>query len=669
MRKVIGIIAVFILLSVIAKTQTKNINNEVLAEVGLEKITYGELQKAYQKNSNRKNVELYKLPKDSLYNFLNIYINYRLKVQDAENKGYQNKPEIIEEIKQSRKALVESYYYDDHLYKPFLKTMIDKRKIEKKIAIIMQGFNDMAVTDSATALSTINQAMTEVKNGIDFADVAKAYSMDKNTSTNGGLIDRWITAGSVARQLEDPIYLTAKGQVYPEVLVVKQSFFIMKVIDEAPRKFVKASHILIQNNPDKNIDSIATIVLAKLKKGESFEKLAKIYSDDNSTKEIGGTFPEYYSRSTGYEKSQKQVVAEFENAMFALKKGEISGKVTTQYGIHIIRCEDIRDFEPASESEELRSVYRRSKLFTDKQNLLDSLSIVYGYKLNEDVLAEIMNNVDSAKTNLQSDWAKDLKPALLNKVLFEMNKTKYTVSEFVKILNENNEFKGYSLNLDGFLRAIQNYTRPIAFEEETKTYETKNTEFASMMKEFRDGILLFKVEGDEVWNKLKFDSTKAREFYSLNKDKYKTDLSYDLSEILVFNDSAANEISKKIKSGMNFDTLAKISTQRGGMREKSGNLGIMSTVKDEQARLALQFSPKKGQILQPIKLEKGIAILRINDIHPARPKTFEESIPDFATTFQELRQREITENWLNKVKKDTKIVINKKTIDEITKSK
>ncbi len=669
MRKVIGIIAVFVLLSVIAKTQPKDFTNEVLAEVGLEKITYGELQKAYQKNSNRKSVELYKLPKDSLYNFLNIYINYRLKVQDAEKKGYQNKPEIIEEIKQSRKALVESYFYDDQLYKPFLKTMIDKRKIEKKIAIIMQGFNDMAVTDSAAALTAINEAVNELKNGIPFEDVAKAYSMDKNTSQNGGLIDRWITAGSVARQLEDPIYKTAKGQLYPDVLVVKQSFFIMKVVDESPRKFVKASHILIQNNPDKNIDSIANIVLAKLKKGESFEKLAKLYSDDPATKDIGGTFPEYYSRSTGYEKSQKQLVGEFENAMFALKKGEISGKVTTQYGIHIIRCDDIRDIDPAAESEELRAVYRRSKLFTDKQNLLDSLTKVYGYKLNENVLVEILKNVDSSKTNLQSEWAKDLKPELLNKVLFEMNKKKYTVSEFVKILNENNEFKGYSLNLDGFLRAIQNYTRPIAFDEETKNYESVNPDFASMMKEFRDGILLFKVEGDEVWNKLKFDSTKAREFYTINKDKYKTDLSYDLSEILVFNDSAASKISNNLKSGTNFDTLAKQSTQRGGMREKAGRLGVMSTVKDEQAKLALPFSPKKGQILQPIKLEKGIAVLRINEIFPVRQKSFEEAIPDFATAFQEIRQKEITDNWLNSVKKETKIVINKKTIDTITKSK
>ncbi|MEI6091662.1 MAG: peptidylprolyl isomerase [bacterium] len=669
MRKVIGIIAVFILLSVIAKTQPKDFSKEVVAEVGTEKITYGELQKAYQKNSSRKSVELYKLPKDSLYNFLNIYINYRLKVQDAEKKGYQTKPEIIDEIKQSRKALVESYYYDDHLYKPFLKAMIDKRKIEKKIAIIMQGFNDMAVTDSATALTTINKALQELKAGGDFADLAKVYSMDKNTSTNGGLIDRWITAGSVARQLEDPIYKTAKGQYYPEVLSVKQSYFLMKVVDEAPRKFVKASHILIQDNPGRNSDSLGNVVLAKLKKGESFEKLAKEYSDDPASKENGGAFPEYYSRSTGYEKSQKQVVPEFENAMFSLKKGELSGKVKTQYGIHIIRVDDIRDFDPVQENEELRSVYRRSKLFTDKQFLLDSLAEAYGYKINENVLVEILNNVDSSKTNLQSEWAKDLKPELMNKVLFEINKKKYTVSEFVKILNEDKEFKGYSLNLDGFLRAIQNFTRPIAFDEETKNYENQNPEFAAMMKEFRDGILLFKVEGDEVWNKLKFDSTKAREFYSKNPSAYKTDLSYDLSEILVFNDSAANDVSKKLKSGMNFDTLAKQYTQRGGMRDKLGHLGVMSTVKDEQARLALPFAPKKGQILAPIKLEKGIAILRINDIFPVRQKTFEEAIPDFATSFQELRQKEITDNWLNNVKKETKIVINKKTIDAITQSK
>jgi peptidyl-prolyl cis-trans isomerase C len=87
---------------------------------------------------------------------------------------------------------------------------------------------------------------------------------------------------------------------------------------------VRARHILV--NTEKEARDIA----AKIEKGEKFEDLAKQYSLDGS-KEYGGDL--------GYF-TAPEMVAEFSKAAFALKKGEVSQPVKTDFGWHLIKLED-----------------------------------------------------------------------------------------------------------------------------------------------------------------------------------------------------------------------------------------------------------------------------------------------------------------------------------------
>jgi len=84
---------------------------------------------------------------------------------------------------------------------------------------------------------------------------------------------------------------------------------------------IHCAHILVKTEKDVNS------ILERLKKGEKFSKIAKDVSRCPSKKRGGdlGTF------------GRGQMVKEFENAAFALQKGEISGIVKTQFGYHIIK--------------------------------------------------------------------------------------------------------------------------------------------------------------------------------------------------------------------------------------------------------------------------------------------------------------------------------------------
>ncbi len=83
---------------------------------------------------------------------------------------------------------------------------------------------------------------------------------------------------------------------------------------------IRCAHILVEK------ESLAKEILEKIKKGESFSKLAEQYSTDGSRRRGGdlGFFP------------KGMMVKPFEDAAFALQKGEVSGLVKTQFGYHII---------------------------------------------------------------------------------------------------------------------------------------------------------------------------------------------------------------------------------------------------------------------------------------------------------------------------------------------
>ncbi|MDH4099332.1 MAG: peptidylprolyl isomerase [Nitrospirota bacterium] len=90
---------------------------------------------------------------------------------------------------------------------------------------------------------------------------------------------------------------------------------------------IKASHILVKSEEQANE------VLAKIKKGEAFDKLAKKFSQDPGSRNNGGDLG-YFRKG--------QMVPEFEAAVVNAKTGEVSGPIKTQYGFHIIKVVDRR---------------------------------------------------------------------------------------------------------------------------------------------------------------------------------------------------------------------------------------------------------------------------------------------------------------------------------------
>jgi peptidyl-prolyl cis-trans isomerase SurA len=642
-------------ISSVVYSQKNSIEQTVIAKVGNQNVTWSDLQKAYSKNINKSHLPLYAIDKDSLHNFLNMYLDYRLKVLDAKSRGYENDSTVLEEIKSNRRMLAESFFYNKKLVEPNVNEMLSRRDTEVQISIIVKTFpvdKGMGIDTLPTYLRA-KEILDSVLNGADFATVANNSSDDRETGANGGLVINYITAGRTQRPIDTVIFKLKEGEIYPHLIRIKDGYLIIKLMKKVPRKWVKLSHILLSDGIAE--DSMAVVrkadsLIKLIKRGADFARLAEENSDDPASAIRGGSMGAWYSRSTGFENNGRSLLPSFEDAVFQLKDGEISGIVSTDYGLHIIKRDSTRGIDPEQERRELKQLYRRVYYDSDKFEFLKETKEKMGFKIHYDVLAELTAKMDTTKTTIQEAWSKNVDDNLKAKVLYELGNKKYTVGDFIHALTTKREFRGTATNTLGFKNAIERLTDPIAFDYATKDLEKEYADFADLINEFRDGILLFKVAADEVWDKLKFDSASAYKFWEPRKENYKTFAKFDVTEVYVLSDTVAKDIAKFAREGTSIESLAEQYTQRKGYREKKGNWGMISTKDNKLAQAVENFKPHEGDILGPFPFEDGYSIVRVNKIEPVRTKTFEEAIPDFAPEYQEMMQKKLESTWISKLR-------------------
>ncbi len=644
-------------------------SNIVLATVGKENITYKQVERAFQKNMNRKHQKLTDLSKDSIIDFLNLYVNYRLKVQDAIARGFDKDSAVIDDISQNRKLLAESFFFEKKLTEPTLERWQKMREKEYKVAIIIAFVG--ASNDTAAAFEKIKNALNELQQGVPFEEVAKKYSDDPETSRNGGVVRSYITVGRVNRILEEEIYKLKKGEYTKQPVRTNFGYFLIKALDESPRNYLKLRSIVLENKNNKISDEEfrqkADSLVQVMRQGKaSFDAIAKEHSIDTRTAPQGGAVDGYYSRSTGLNNTQETYIPEIEEAIYKLKAGEISNPVFAQNYYHIFKVDSILPVNTAAELDELRATYKRLYFSEDKMKYIEKLENEYGFRMNDQALDALVNQLDTTKTSLEQGWDASVTESVKQQNLFTLRGESTTVGKFVDEVSKSKDLRGTPLNRDGLSSAIKKIVESRVVDYATSNLEKEYEEFHDLVKEFRDGILLFKVEALEVWDKMKFDSVLARVYYDTTSMDLTRPVMYDISEIYFLQKADADSVYKQISSGaISFDEAANKHTQRIGMRAKNGHHGLLPLDRNQLAKLASEKKLRPGDMSEPVAYEQGYSIIKVNAIEDARKKSFEEAIPDIAPKIQDLIQKRLTEEWLNRLRKQFPVKIETKNISQI----
>ena len=576
----------------------------IVAEFCNQKITLDEFEYAYAKNVGGWDVA----EKDSLQqykNFLDLYVKFRMKLRDGWVRGFDTEPALQDELHNYQKEVGKSYIIEKQIIQPGIEQLYNRRKEELRISHIMikpvKGDDNASLEKAQAILDSIN-------NGASFEEMAKKYSDDKFSGPKGGDI-YYVTAGLLPYKFEDAMYTLQAGEIYPEPVQTKYGYHLIKCTARQPRTpKIRASHILISYfNDDSKVDSaaaeqIADTVLAKIKNGESFEKLAGKYSDDTATKTKGGDLG-FFER--------RQMVQAFDETAFSMKVGEVSGIVQTNFGYHIIKVTDKKDYPPFDEDKEnLKKIYQKQRYDADYAAYIESLKSGYNYVFNEETVDAIVDNCDSTRFGVEYPNP----DSIAGLVVFSYAGKNLSTKDFLDELNHDSDFMGKPIFLKTeVLRGVKKLTEDKLMEEAALNLNKTDPNFATLMDDYRDGVYIFKLQEDEVWNKLHVDSTDVFNYWTEHKNEYMWPDRVSFGEIFSMRDSLIQKYYNWLEEGADFDSLATLYTERPGKKKDHGRYDLqeLKTFEDVRAEIAGLLQEKESK-----KLENEYLTKLENRYHP-----------------------------------------------------
>lgn len=492
-----------------------------LMTIGGRDISLGEFEYLYHKNNQVAASE-----SSSLDEYIDLFINFKLKVIAAEEAGYDTVPSFIKELSGYRDQLAEPYLKDQDLSDQLLQEAYERMKEEVEVSHILIQIEGNNAKDSLTAYNKAIEARQKIMNGQDFKTVAKAYSQDPSAAKNGGYLG-FFTGFQMVLPFEEAAYNTPVGDVSMP-FTSRFGYHILKVHDRRPsRGEVNVSHILILTN-DKMSDEVLAmkekeinVIYNSILNGSDFEKLAEKTSEDHGSSSNGGNI--------GFIKSG-QTIAPFEDAAFALKNiGDISAPVKTRFGWHIIRLEDKRQ---TASFDKMKSEIKR-RLAKDERGtkpervFINKLKSEYDYKINAEALNALYNASKGA--TIDSAFKASLKAYHQTVISYgNASKTQYDFAQFAL---------SQSPHSSDFKPQFEAFEKNSLLEYEKSRLEEKYDDFKFLMQEYHDGLLLFEISNEMVWEKASQDEEKLKKFYKKNKKEYRFKDSCYQADIKLFKDS------------------------------------------------------------------------------------------------------------------------------------
>ena len=572
--------------------------DETLLTINGKPVSAGEFLYIYEKNNHAGAID----PK-TMDEYLEMFINFKLKVTEAESQGIDTTASFLKELKGYRAQATPKYMQDraalDSLVEMSWRHMAKDRRAAH-IAIQCPANADSAA--NAEALAKINEARERVTIGREvtkgkvkkakkvrekveaFDVVAREVSTDPNVQETGGELG-WITPFRYVYPLEDAVYNTPVGQV-SEVFRTQYGYHIALVEEERDHREVKASHIMKMVPRGEGADSLDAVKKAQIDSIagiltiENFAEVAKAESEDRGSGSRGGDLGWF---------GKGMMVKDFEEVAFALQTSEISKPFRTMYGWHIVLKEGERGIQP----------------------------------------------LDSMRQQIERQVMRDERAAEADKSFIRKARAEYNLPAEMS----DADVKEYA---DAHL-------------------EEKYPELKNLVKEYHDGILLFEVSLHEVWDKAAKDTVGLEKFFAANKKNYTWDAPRWKGWLLQCKDkSSAKAAQAIIKSAnpdsvksyiahrLNQDSVTYVKAQRG-LWEKGKNHAIDKFgFKDKKA----EFTPSEEL---PVVVCMGKKL--------KAPATWDDEKGKVTTDYQDHLEKE----WIARLREKYPVVINGEVWEKIRK--
>jgi peptidyl-prolyl cis-trans isomerase SurA len=643
-RYIIPAVLTFITLSLSAQKKS-----EIVMTIGKQKITSEEFTANYKKNNT--NV-LDEKDKKTPAEYLELYTNFKLKVIEAQSLGYDTVRSFVEELKGYRAELARPYLTDVSYNEEMVQTAYYRTKHERSASHLLVRISpDSPPADTLAAWNKINTLRQQIIAGADFNEMAHQHSEDPSARENKGLLG-YFSAFQMVYPFEDATYRTPVGQV-SEIIRTQFGYHILKVHDERTTLGeIKVAHIMKmfpQQATQETIDQLklsADSIWQKVTSGADFAEMARRYSDDKSSAAEGGTMNWF---------TPTNMVPSFAEAAFALKNdGDISPVIRTPYGWHIIKRLELRTTPPLEKIRaDLEAKIKQNPAISKySDEAFDrKLRAEYQLEIDQNNLQKLIEiEADSVK---RKDLQKNAEP-LKDLRLFQFAKQTFTVGQFSQYLqNQNIPFEGPNTG-QTVRTALDKYINQELLKYEDTQLERKHPDFARIYREYHDGILLFNISKDKIWDVASTDSVRLQKYYDQTDKKYFWNDRFKGWTIEVKNP----EIRIRIETLLDEKEMEKQEITDLFNTKTESNVVITDVAAEKGENPIVDYYIWSGP--KPAIFNETTTFVHGKIIHNEQ-KTLKEAWGLYSSDFQEIVEKE----WIESLKKKYPIKINKKVLNKI----
>ncbi len=591
----------------------------------------------YQKNHPDKKAEY---TKEKVSQYMDLFINFKLKVEEARARGLDTTTAFIREYNSYRDELRKPYLPESRLVDSLVKLTYERLQEEVSAAHILIGIKpDATPADTLDAWKKIMEIKRRVDSGEDFYHLASQLSDDPSARSNSGRLG-YFTAMQLVFPFETAAYSGKPGEVVGPVRT-RFGYHLVRVEDRKPaRGEVEVAHIMLRSGTGRDEATTRDLIFEifdQLKGGVSWTELCSRFSEDQNSKSNG-------CKLRPFGVGAMASVPEFDRVAFSLQRpGEFSDPFQTAFGWHIVLLErkiplpSFKDIEPSLRSR----VQRDERVQVSRDAVMQKLKARFSFTEN---LAAKENLLKAADSTLSAGrWRMRTWPS--DEVIFTLSNRSVTTREFIEFVKVSQEKT--ALKPDVYVKQLYNQ---FVEAEINRTLEERiiieNPEFKMLLNEYYEGILLFEIMEQEVWGRASVDSAGQWQYFEQNRAAYQ----------------AGERARSVIYSTANTENI----TALQAMLESGDSLTLASFVQSKRIRQEAGIFQKADKpVLNQIQWRAGIHtyenngmyyLVRIFEILPAGPATFEEARAAVVSDYQNYLEQQ----WVKSLKVKFPVSINEK---------
>jgi peptidyl-prolyl cis-trans isomerase SurA len=619
-------------------------DDDTLLTIASTPVSANEFVRVYNKNLNLVQDDSQK----EIDSYLELFINYKLKLTEAKALRYDKDPVYLKEFQSYKNQLTQSYLTDKNVTDDLVREAYDRTTNEVKAQHILILLDEVE-TDTLAVYSKVEAYRERLVNE-DFESLKKELHNGKNIFVEDL---GYFSAFKMVYNFESAAYATEVGAV-SQPFRTRFGFHVVKILEKRKsRGQVSVAHIMIANT-QKDSTLVAKDRIQELHRlllqGDDFGELAKQFSDDKSSSNRGGELSPFKSGQINSEI--------FETTAFELNPSNpISKPIQTQFGWHILKyinkipVKSFEELQPELESQ----VGKDSRSQLVKAKMLERLLVEYQV---ENPNSKLMN-VESNLTYITSEKAWEFSKDFDNNLPFLTIKNQsYTYQDFLNFINANQK-----TNKKEWTTAVVVKKQYASFLEQSviqykkDNLESENEEFAHILNEYREGLLLFELMQDKIWEGAKNDSIGLQEFYNANKQNYVWPERIEGSVARSTNAKYIKKVQKYWQKNSSNEAIDEaINKDQQNVIFSNGELEL------DQAPLPKSFNVRtKTPISEVIKENNSFYVVNVKEFKPKSQKTFEEAKGQLIADYQIA----LESKWTQELRAKFKVDVNESVLAKV----